>query len=66
MLLTDDTVSRRHAMVRRDQNRFLVFDLGSRTGTRAGGEPITGYDLSPGETFALGRSELVVMQNPPQ
>ena len=28
VLLTDETVSRRHALIRREDNRFVVFDLG--------------------------------------
>jgi pSer/pThr/pTyr-binding forkhead associated (FHA) protein len=66
VLLTDESVSRTHAMVRREEDRFVVFDLGSRTGTQVNGESISGYRLTPGEPIALGRSEIVLMQTQPK
>lgn len=62
ILLSDDTVSRRHAIVRCEQDRVVVFDLGSRTGTQVDGEAIRGYLLSPGDTVSLGRTEIALMQ----
>ncbi|MFQ6026212.1 MAG: FHA domain-containing protein [Dehalococcoidia bacterium] len=66
VLLTDETVSRRHSLVRREQDQIVVYDLGSRTATQVNGESISGYRLSPGETIALGRSDMVLMQTQPQ
>ena len=37
LVLVDDTVSRRHAELRRDGARWLLRDLGSRNGTRVNG-----------------------------
>ena len=62
VLLTDDTVSRRHALIRQDEDRFLVFDLGSRTGIQVDGESISGHKLSAGETVTIGKTEFVLMQ----
>ena len=62
ILLSDETVSRHHAVVRSKQDRFVVFDLGSRTGTQVDGEAIRGYALSPGDAVSLGRTEVVLMQ----
>ena len=59
--LTDATVSRKHAMVRCEQARTVVFDLGSRTGTQVDGEMVVGYTLSPGYTISLGRTVMVLM-----
>ena len=35
--LSDDAVSRRHALIRLEQDNIIVFDLGSRTGTEVDG-----------------------------
>ena len=61
VLLADDTVSRRHALIRYEQGRYVVFDLGSRTGTQVDGENISGHRLSPAETITLGTTEIVLM-----
>ncbi len=60
--LTDDKASRRHALIRREGDAFLVFDLGSRTGTHVDGVRIEGYRLSAGETISLGGTDLVLMR----
>lgn len=62
VLLTDEAVSRRHAMVRLEGDGFLVFDLGSRAGTRVNGEVIQGQEISVGDRFSIGRSEVVLMR----
>ena len=62
VLLTDETVSRRHSLIRREQDRFVVFDLGSRTGTRVDGESMSAHQLSAGDTISMGRTEMVLMQ----
>ena len=62
VVLSDDAVSRRHALIRQDKDDIIVFDLGSRTGTRVDGEPLGGHVLSGGDTITLGTTELVLMQ----
>ena len=62
VLLSDDTVSRSHAMVRAEQDRLLVFDLGSRAGTLVNGDPIRGHELSAGDSISVGHSQVVLMQ----
>ena len=59
MELTDDAVSREHALARLDGDRVTVFDLGSRTGTTVDGNLIAGRRLASGDVIALGHSELV-------
>ena len=61
VLLADDTVSRRHALVRYEQGRHVIFDLGSRTGTQVDGERISGHRLTASETITLGTTEIVLM-----
>ena len=63
--LTDETVSRKHALLRRDRGRSVIFDLGSRTGTQVDGKPMGGYRLSPGDSISLGGTELVLMYRNP-
>jgi pSer/pThr/pTyr-binding forkhead associated (FHA) protein len=62
IILTDQTVSRQHAMVRRQEDSCTVHDLGSRTGTRVDGETLTELTLSSGDAISIGRSELTLMQ----
>jgi pSer/pThr/pTyr-binding forkhead associated (FHA) protein len=62
VLLTDDAVSRRRALIRAEQDGFVVFDLGSRSGTLVDGEAMTGQELSGGDTISVGRTEVVLMQ----
>ena len=62
VVLSDDAVSRRHALIRNEQDNIIVFDLGSRTGTQVDGETLGGHVLSAGETITLGTTELVLMQ----
>ena len=62
IILSDQTVSRQHAMVRRQEEACTVHDLGSRTGTRVDGETLTELILSSGDIISIGRSELTLMQ----
>ena len=62
VLLTDEAVSRRHALVRSEADGFTVFDLGSRSGTQVGNETLRGHDLAGGDRISIGRSEIVLMQ----
>jgi pSer/pThr/pTyr-binding forkhead associated (FHA) protein len=62
VVLSDDAVSRRHALIRHEQGNAMVFDLGSRTGTQVDGESLGGFTLSAGITVTLGTTELVLMQ----
>ena len=62
VLLTDETVSRRHALVRSEADGLMVFDLGSQSGTQVGNEIIRGHELSGGDRIFIGRSEVVLMQ----
>jgi hypothetical protein len=57
-LLPDDCVSRRHAEVWREGDRWLLRDLGSRNGTRVNGthviEPV---EVRPGDRIDLGGAQ---------
>ena len=61
VVLSDPTVSRRHAMIRIDSDRSTITDLGSRSGTNVDGELITGLQLTVGDHIAIGQSEFALM-----
>ncbi len=55
LLLTDTSVSRRHAELRREDERWLLRDLGSRNGTRVNGARVTGeMEVRPGDQVSIG------------
>ena len=62
VVLTDPTVSRRHAMIRIDTDRATISDLGSQSGTQVDGEMITGVQISESDHIVLGQSEFTLMR----
>jgi pSer/pThr/pTyr-binding forkhead associated (FHA) protein len=54
LVLADDSVSRRHAVVRTDREGYVLEDLGSRNGTRVDGEPVTKALITPGDRIEIG------------
>lgn len=61
VLLSDPTVSRRHAVIRKSGDSYTVFDLGSRSGTVVDGERLSGAPITGGSVISVGHSEIVVM-----
>lgn len=54
-VISEPTVSRRHAELRRDEERWLLRDLGSRNGTRVNGMRVAAQTpVYPGDRIALG------------
>lgn len=60
--LTDPSVSRRHAIIRRQPGGYMVYDLASKTGTHVDGTKLAGARLKPGDRIAVGRTELSLMR----
>lgn len=56
--LPDDSVSRMHASIRRDGERYRVLDLQSTAGTFLGGSRVSDAFLRPGDELRLGSVEL--------
>ncbi len=63
--LTDPTVSSRHAQVRYEQDRFVLYDLGSTNGTYMGGHLIQRQPLLDGDELQLGNSLLLFTTHQP-
>jgi hypothetical protein len=60
LVLADDSVSRRHAMVVREGDRIILTDLGSTNGTFVNGRRITQVEVQPGDRLRLGGLDLVL------
>ena len=58
--LSDDSVSRRHALVRCQNGKMTLLDLGSKTGTVLNGRKLGGYHLSDGDVITMGRSGFTI------
>ena len=58
VVLTDESVSRRHAEVRRQGSSIVVVDLGSTTGTKVNGAGIRERRLEDGDEVTVGTTTL--------
>ena len=56
--LSDTSVSRRHAEVRRTGEGWTIVDFGSTNGIRVNGVPITDRQLQDGDTITVGDASL--------
>jgi hypothetical protein len=54
LVLDHESVSRRHAEIRRERGRLVIRDLGSTNGTRVDGRPIQERVLEPNATIHIG------------
>jgi DNA-binding SARP family transcriptional activator len=57
--LTDPTVSRRHAEIRRVGSRFALVDVGSMNGITVNGRAVLEHDLESGDVVNVGAVEFV-------
>lgn len=58
VVLTDESVSRRHAEVRRQGTHIVVVDLGSTNGTKVNGAGISERRLEDGDEITVGTTRL--------
>lgn len=58
LVLADRTVSRRHALILRQQNGYLLRDLGSTNGTSVNGVPVKEAYLPPDALLAFGATQV--------
>ena len=59
--LSDESVSRQHAVIRCQDGKLTVFDVGSTSGTALNGQSIGGHLISNGDVISMGRSEFTMM-----
>jgi hypothetical protein len=59
VVLADSNVSRRHAELKRDDDGWLLVDLGSTNGTLVNGKLAREHRLTDGDRIAFGTTELV-------
>jgi transcriptional regulator with GAF, ATPase, and Fis domain len=61
LCLTDELVSRRHCVIRRDGLQFRIRDLDSANWTPVNGQPVSDYMLAHGDQIEVGSSRFVFL-----
>ncbi|HEX9680892.1 MAG TPA: FHA domain-containing protein [Anaerolineales bacterium] len=59
LVLEDPHVSRRHAEIRLQHNRYVLADLQSTVGTLVNGRPTQRHPLTPGDVITIGGIQLI-------
>jgi pSer/pThr/pTyr-binding forkhead associated (FHA) protein len=59
VILENPRVSRRHAQLRLRYDRYVLYDLGSRAGTRVNGYPVEECVLHSGDVLSFGGVQVV-------
>jgi hypothetical protein len=65
IVIEDPGVSRVHAQIRWRRGRFVIFDLGSRSGTSVNGRRRDEVELSSGDVITLGSAALIYGEEDP-
>jgi pSer/pThr/pTyr-binding forkhead associated (FHA) protein len=61
ILLSDESASRRHAILRKRDTSYAVYDLNSSGGTRINDVSVGGTTVSAGQEIKFGKSTAVIM-----
>lgn len=61
VLLSDESASRRHAILRKRGDAYAIYDLGSSLGTRVNDSPVEGELIGAGQELKFGNSVAVIM-----
>jgi S-DNA-T family DNA segregation ATPase FtsK/SpoIIIE len=56
--LSDPSVSRSHAVIRREKDSMTIFELGSTLGTEVDGRLLGGLPISNGDMVTIGKTKL--------
>jgi len=64
VVLSDNATSRRHAVLRRSEDGWVLLDTGSRNGTWVGGQRVTERNLVDGDEIRIGKS-VMTFSDPP-
>jgi hypothetical protein len=65
VVLSDPSVSRRHAQLRWRFGRYVLYDLGSSVGTLVNGHPVAEAVLEPGDVLSLGGVDIIYGSDSP-
>ncbi|MFQ5696751.1 MAG: FHA domain-containing protein [Myxococcota bacterium] len=60
LTLVDDGISREHAMIVWEDDRFSIEDLQSTNGTRVNGKPVRSVELADGDEIQIGNTLFVL------
>lgn len=63
LVLEDPHVSRRHAQLRVRGGRYVLYDLGSTSGTRVNGKQIQEWVLRPGDVVTMATAQLIYSED---
>lgn len=63
LILSDESVSNRHARIRTFGGEIVVEDLGSQAGTFVNGQPVVSTPLKPGDEIRIGSSVMKLARN---
>lgn len=61
VVLTDQSTSRRHAILRKKDDAYAIYDLDSASGTRVNDNAIDGTPITAGQVIKFGNSTAVIM-----
>lgn len=61
VVLTDQSASRRHAILRKRDEAYAIYDLGSSGGTSVNGVAMEGTTVTAGQEIKFGNSAAVIM-----
>lgn len=64
LVLDDPHVSRRHALVRLENSRYVLYDLKSTAGTKVNDVDISSHTLRPGDVIRVASIEIVYGEEP--
>jgi hypothetical protein len=64
LILENPHVSRTHAQLRVRDGRFVLFDMGSTSGTRVNGRAVKQHVLQPGDVIGIAAIRLVYGEDP--
>lgn len=63
--INDPNLSRNHAEIVREENRFVLYDKDSSNGTRINGDRVTRQVLLPGDQIEMGKTKIEVLEDTP-
>ncbi len=65
VVLNDFSVSRRHAVIRQDKDRWVVVDQNSTNGVKVNGRFVASSPIAPGDVLTVGTFSLTVREEIP-